>query len=219
MLLMRKFIKFVKSGKNNFYLKLLLFLGEKKQDIYIIVRDPVACDDHSNWKNTFSLMVLIHQNIFPEFSPSQSIFSQNSLSFPEFPWVSLSLPKKHYFPLISRFFQVCWQPCFIEKFQKDISELKPCTPNNRDNLTKPERNVLNSLKKRDDIIITIANKGGAIVIIDVNDYLKEAHRQLKDEDFYAELIHNPTSNHRDIIKEKLISKQLGKNLMNKNTQS
>ena len=113
---------------------------------------------------------------------------------------------------------------FIEKIQKDLSELKP---NNRDNLTRPERKALNSHKKRDDIIITIADKGGAIVIIDVNDYLKEAHRQLKDEDFYAELTHIPTSKYGDIInkaiesfiKEKLISEQLGKNLMNANPKT
>ena len=42
---------------------------------------------------------------------------------------------------------------------------------------------------RNDIIITLADKGGALVIIDVNDYVKEAHRQLKDKDFYAELTH------------------------------
>ena len=88
---------------------------------------------------------------------------------------------------------------FIEKVQKDLSELKPCAPNNRDNLTRPERKALNSLKKRDDIIITITDKGGAIVIIVVNDYLKEAHRQLKDEDVYAELIHNPTSKHQKFV--------------------
>ena len=41
---------------------------------------------------------------------------------------------------------------FIEKFQKDHSEL------NIDNLTRPERKALNSLKKRDDIILTIADK-------------------------------------------------------------
>ena len=113
---------------------------------------------------------------------------------------------------------------FIEKFQKDLSELKLCTPNNRNNLTRPERKALNSLKKRDDIIITIAYKGGAIVIIDVNDYLNEAHRQLKDEGFYTELPHNPTSKQGDIInkaiesfiKEKLISEQLGNHLMNAN---
>ena len=88
---------------------------------------------------------------------------------------------------------------FIEKFQEDFIELKPCTPNNRDNLTRPERNALNSLK-RDDIIITLADKGATIVIIDVNDYLKEAHWQLKDGDFYAELTQNPTSTQGDINK-------------------
>ena len=112
LLLMRKFVKFVKSGKKNFYLKLLLFF--KKNRTYIIVRDPVACDNHSNRKNTFSLKVAIyiHQKIFPEFSPSQSIFSQNSLSFPEFPQKALFFPDFQVFP-------GCWQPCDIYRDIRD----------------------------------------------------------------------------------------------------
>ena len=95
---------------------------------------------------------------------------------------------------------------FIENFQKSLSELKPCTPNKRDYLTSPEIKALNSLKKGDDIIIRLADKGGALVIIDINDYLKEAHRQIKDEAFYAELTNNPTSiKYPTFIKDKLIS--------------
>ena len=117
MLLMRKFIKFVKSGKKNFYLKLLLFF-EKKLYIYIIVRDPVACDDHSNRKNTFSLKVAIYVNTpkhFPEFSPS---FSRVNPYFHKIPKVSLSLPKKHYFSLISRFFHVAGNPVWTTRKSK-----------------------------------------------------------------------------------------------------
>ena len=64
---------------------------------------------------------------------------------------------------------------FIEKFQKDLSKLKPNTNRNNDNLTKPERQALDQLKQREDIIITRADKGGAVVIIiiDVIDYVKE----------------------------------------------
>ena len=113
----------------------------------------------------------------------------------------------------------------LKNFKKTSQNLN--TPNNRDNLTRPERKAVNSLEKRDDIIITISDKGGAIVIIDVNDYLTEAYPQLKDEDFYAELTHNLTSKHGDIInkviesfiKEKLISEQLGKYFMNANPKT
>ena len=37
-----------------------------------------------------------------------------------------------------------------------------------------ERKVLPELKSRDDIAITGADKGGAVVILDVEDYIKEA---------------------------------------------
>ena len=44
----------------------------------------------------------------------------------------------------------------------------------RDNLTKKQRKALKNLKNRTDIIITKADKGRALVIIDVDDYIKEA---------------------------------------------
>ena len=49
-----------------------------------------------------------------------------------------------------------------------------------DNLTKQERIALKNLQERSDIIITKADKGGAVVIWDVKDYIREADRQLQD---------------------------------------
>ena len=57
--------------------------------------------------------------------------------------------------------------------------------------------------------------------------MKEADRQLKNQDFYAELTHDPTKEHSEIInqtiksfiKEKLITEQLGKNLIQLNPQT
>ena len=46
------------------------------------------------------------------------------------------------------------------------------------NLSKIEEDALQNLTKRDDIIITKADKGGAIIIVDVDDYVQEANRQL-----------------------------------------
>ena len=66
---------------------------------------------------------------------------------------------------------------FIEKFQKDLSKLKPKTNRNNDNLTNPERQALDQLELREDIIIMRANKG-AVVIMYIIDYVKEANRQL-----------------------------------------
>ena len=43
--------------------------------------------------------------------------------------------------------------------------------------TKGERKALKELADRNDIIITKTNKGGAVVIIDVEDYVKKAEHQ------------------------------------------
>ena len=53
------------------------------------------------------------------------------------------------------------------------SEIRPLK--DRPNLEKDE-----NVSKRDSITITNAHKGVAVVIIDLNDYIREAKRQLKD---------------------------------------
>ena len=72
--------------------------------------------------------------------------------------------------------------------------------NIKDNLTKAEKSSLRNLMARDDIIITNADKGGTVVIIDIHEYIKEANRQLNDTEYYCILTHNPTYQHADIIK-------------------
>ena len=112
---------------------------------------------------------------------------------------------------------------YIERFNKDFTNAQPAKVNDRDNLSKEERRALGTLKNRDDIIITHADKGGAVTILSVEDYIKEAERQLTNVDFYAELNHDPTKEHAELInstitgfiKEKLITEKLGKNLMQK----
>ena len=42
------------------------------------------------------------------------------------------------------------------------------------NLTKNERTSMKELSEREDIVITKDDKGGAVVIVDVKDYIKEA---------------------------------------------
>ena len=49
------------------------------------------------------------------------------------------------------------------------------------NLTKREQKALEELSKTDDIIITNADKGGAIVVMDIGRYISEAQCQLNDE--------------------------------------
>ena len=61
----------------------------------------------------------------------------------------------------------------LEKEQMKMKE-KPYN-----NLTTNERTSMKELSEREDIIITKTDKGGAVVIVDVKDYIKEAERQLQ----------------------------------------
>ena len=54
--------------------------------------------------------------------------------------------------------------------------------------------------KREDIIITKANKGGGTVIWDVSDYTKEAFNQLNETIFYEELVYDPTKDFTETVK-------------------
>ena len=111
---------------------------------------------------------------------------------------------------------------FIEAVERDLEQ-----ENNEDkievrkNLTKEEINSLNKLTKREDIIITKADKGGAVVIINVEDYLKEAKRQLDNTAFYQKVDNDLTETHAEIVnkaiknfaKEKLLPEQVAKALL------
>ena len=95
------------------------------------------------------------------------------------------------------------------------------------NLTKEEIKALDGLKKRDDIIITKADKGGAVVIMNVDDYLNEANRQLSNTDFYQEIPSNLSNAHaeivnkavRDFMTEKLLPEQVAGALMVENPKT
>ena len=61
----------------------------------------------------------------------------------------------------------------------------------RDNLTKSEREALN-LQKRNDIIITKADKGGVVVILDIKGYIDETNGQLNDTNNCEKVEFDPT---------------------------
>ena len=68
---------------------------------------------------------------------------------------------------------------YIEATQRELEkELKKMKEKPCNNLTKSERTSMKELSERVDIIITKADKGGAVVIVDVKDYIKQAERQL-----------------------------------------
>ena len=67
------------------------------------------------------------------------------------------------------------------------------------NLTKEEIKALYELETSDDIVITKADKGGAVVIMDVDHYITEAKRQLENEKSYKKLQNDPTTVHAERI--------------------
>ena len=119
------------------------------------------------------------------FCPTLGYYNKNELTR-DFNNFSTKIKLKAYFgtqPLVANTFKPernkTWEPpythhtviTFLDALEK---ELENNTVNkklsNKQNLTKEERRALRSLKNRDDIVITQADKGGAIEIRDVKDY-------------------------------------------------
>ena len=106
---------------------------------------------------------------------------------------------------------------YVEAVKKDIEQSKTVPSRKiRSNLNKDKKVTLKDLSKRDEIIITNANKGGAVVIMDANDYTWEAKRQLNDTRNYKVLGKDPTTTNKDLInqtidrftKEQLINEKI-----------
>ena len=111
---------------------------------------------------------------------------------------------------------------FIEAVNTDLeTDMNKEQNKQRDNLSRNERMALQSLMHREDIIIPQADKGGAVCIISIDDYIKEAKRQLDDTNFYTQMPTDLTSTHVEIInntikqfaKEKLLPMQVAKTLI------
>ena len=61
------------------------------------------------------------------------------------------------------------------------------------NLSKEDRDILYSLKNDNTIVIKDADKSSAVVVWYREDYLKEAHKQLSDEEVYEEVTNDPST--------------------------
>ena len=99
--------------------------------------------------------------------------------------------------------------------------------NNKSNLSKEEKQALLDLQERDDIIITNADKGGAVVIQDVKEYIKEGNRQLNNSDFYKKVDKDLTHTHQKLVnntldnlqKENLLTEKIAKSLKAHNSSN
>ena len=64
----------------------------------------------------------------------------------------------------------------------------------KQNLSKEEIKSLNKLKSMEDIIITRADKGGAVVILDIQEYIAEANQHLEDQHIYTNFYNRRSTN-------------------------
>ena len=71
-------------------------------------------------------------------------------------------------------------------------------------------------EKRNDTIIKKADKGGAVVILDIKDYTDEANRQRNDTNNYEQLDFDPTELHTEKIKSE-INNSKNENLLTSKT--
>ena len=69
----------------------------------------------------------------------------------------------------------------------------------KNNLTDTDKNATEYFSKRNHLVITKADKGGANVILDVKDYVAKANAQLQDNSFNQKLNVDPTAKHSDIV--------------------
>ena len=90
---------------------------------------------------------------------------------------------------------------FIQLLRNDILNSKPSKI--ADNISKSEREALQTLINRTDIVTKPADKGKATVILNTDDYKKECYHQLNDPKFYRKLQKDTTHHIEERIKRHL----------------
>ena len=83
----------------------------------------------------------------------------------------------------------------------DIEKAKCKNTTLKHNLTPEEGKALHKLSKHNDIIISNAGKGGAVVI---QDYIKEAEQQLGNKEYYKILVTDSTELHEKLVEDRKI---------------
>ena len=93
---------------------------------------------------------------------------------------------------------------FIEATQRELEKEQTKMKEKPYNiLTKSEKTSMKELSEQEDIIITKAEKGAAIVIVDVKDYIKEAERQLNNTENYRKLPEDPTATNIRLVNDSI----------------
>ena len=84
------------------------------------------------------------------------------------------------------------------------------------NISNEEYTILQQLQEMKSIVIKKADKGSNIVILNREDYIKEAMRQLKNKQFYIECKENLTMKHHNLVQE-LVSELFDKEIISEQT--
>ena len=94
---------------------------------------------------------------------------------------------------------------FCRLVDQEASALASSAEHNKcfSNLTPPQRHALIELSNDESIVIRKADKGGAIVLQDIDNYRKELKGQLSNTDNYTLLPHDPTVRFSKEIKDTL----------------
>ena len=112
--------------------------------------------------------------------------------------------------------------------KKEIEQSKRVTQRKiTSNLSKDEKVALKVLSKRDDIMITNVDEGNAEVIMEVNDYVREANCKLNDSKNYKVLAKDPTTTNNNLFnqtidifkKEQLINEYISNELKNQSSRT
>ncbi|CAJ0942415.1 unnamed protein product [Ranitomeya imitator] len=69
----------------------------------------------------------------------------------------------------------------------------------RNNMSRAEREAIDSLRSNKKLVIKPADKGGAVVVMDRQYYVEEIRSQLSDSNTYLQIPHDPTSDITKII--------------------
>ena len=109
----------------------------------------------------------------------------------------------------------------LKYLKNDVTNVKTRkTKQKKLNLTKEEKTATEEVTEGTNIIITNADKGGAVVIMNTDDYINEVNGQLSDEDSYKQLPNDPTLQSHEMVyntierfqKENLLLKKTAKGL-------
>ena len=91
---------------------------------------------------------------------------------------------------------------FIEELNNDTYELfKHKQTLSHNNILLHEKNIISEFSKQEDLVFSKADKGRATVILDVGDYIEKANKELKYENYYKKISHDPTHEHKKIVRD------------------